>query len=178
MANELESPIDHWRRFRLLRYLVVGGANTAFAYLVYALGLVLGLPVPIASLISLLVSIVISFVSHGSLVFGHLSLPAFVRYVLNWSLMYLIYVGVVLGFMKFDVNPYLGGLVGMVVTTSLSFFLLGRVVFRTPVPSDATGAPGGPDVAAGHGHSQVATGNADRIAAPVGMSPHTGGDRS
>ncbi len=128
---------DLWHRTRSLRYLVVGAGNTAFAYLVYALGLVFGLPVPVASLVSLLCGIIVSFATQGSLVFGHLSPLAFVRFVLNWLVMYLIYVGLVLGLMAFEINPYLGGLAALVVTTTISFITLKRLVFRLPGRDDA-----------------------------------------
>jgi putative flippase GtrA len=119
-----------WQQFRLLRYLVVGGANTALAYLAYALGLWAGLPVPLASLVSLLFGIAVSFATQGRFVFGHLSSQAFVRYMLNWLAMYLLYVGVVLELNVVGINPYVGGLAATAVTTSLSFVILGRLVFR------------------------------------------------
>lgn len=137
MGHDMRGLSDLWQQTRWLRYLMVGAANTAFAYLVYALGLLFGLSVPLASLVSLLIGIIVSFATQGSLVFGHLSPLAFVRFVLNWLAMYLIYVGLVLGLMAFEINPYLGGLAALVVTTTISFITLKRLVFRPPGSDDA-----------------------------------------
>lgn len=128
------------RRFlghRGLRYLAVGAVNTGASYAVYASALLLGFSVPVASLASILFGILLSFATQGMLVFRQLSVAAFPRFVANWVIMYLAYVGVVLAAAEFGVSPYLGGLVALVVTIPLSYFVLSRFVF---VPTDA-GAP-------------------------------------
>lgn len=101
-------------------------------YGTYCLGLMSGLSVPAASLASILVGIVASFASQGAVVFGNVTVGAFFRFVANWTVMYLAYVGVVTGLGYVGVSPYLGGLLAFVPTTIVSYFVLRHYVFREP----------------------------------------------
>lgn len=114
---------------RVVRYVIVGGTNTLIAYLIYAAGLFFSLSVPLASLISLVLSIFISFLTHGAFVFGHLSSKALLKFLANWSVMYGVYVGIVLGLMEIGINAYVGGICATAVTASLSYVVMNRFVF-------------------------------------------------
>lgn len=120
----------HVLRSRGFRYLVVGAFNTGTSYAVYSSGLYLGLSVPGASLASILSGILLGFATQGLLVFRHLSVPVFFRFVGNWGIMYVVYVSVVLGASKIGVSPYMGGVIALIFTVPLSYFVLSRYVFR------------------------------------------------
>ena len=115
-----------------LRYFVVGAFNSLLGYSAYCLGLISGLSVPTASLASIAVGIVVSFSGQGLVVFGNVTVGAFFRFVANWTVMYLGYVGVVTGLRYVGVGPYLGGLIAFVPTTMVSYFVLRDHVFTAP----------------------------------------------
>lgn len=119
-------------RSRPLRYFVVGACNTLLGYGAYCLGLIGGLSVPAASLGSIVVGIVASFVTQGVVVFGNVTVGAFFRFVANWAVMYVAYVGVVIGLGYVGIGPYIGGLVAFVPTTIVSYFMLRHFVFSEP----------------------------------------------
>lgn len=124
------------RRFwnvRFLRFLVVGGFNTAFNYGVYALSIFLGAGHVIAATISFVVGIVVSFTTHGRIVFEKEGRGGFVPFVLAWLFIYGVYVFVLdLLVRRAGVNEYLAGLLMLPFTVVLSFVVLRFVVFRQP----------------------------------------------
>ena len=64
----------------LLRFLAVGGLNTAFGYISYAAFVLVGAPLWLAVSGSTVLAFLFNFVSYGGLVFGstsHLLLPRF-----------------------------------------------------------------------------------------------------
>jgi putative flippase GtrA len=113
-----------------LRYLVVGMINTGISFGAYAGGIAFGLPVALASLCAIVLGVLVSFAGQGALVFGDRSPAAFIRFVVSWGLMYMLHVGVVTGLGTLGLNAYLGGIVALVVTTSISYFVLRDFVFR------------------------------------------------
>jgi putative flippase GtrA len=67
-------------RMTFLRYLAVGGLNTAFGYLCYAAFVLAGAPIWLAVSSSTVLAILFNFFSYGGLVFGdtsHRLLPRF-----------------------------------------------------------------------------------------------------
>jgi putative flippase GtrA len=112
---------------------VVGGFNTAFNYGVYALSLFLGAGHVIAATISFVVGIVVSFTTHGRLVFESGGKRGFMPFVLSWLLIYAAYV-VVLDLLvrRAGMNEYLAGAVMLPFTVVLSYVILRFVVFRKP----------------------------------------------
>jgi putative flippase GtrA len=115
---------------RPLRFLLVGALNTSLGYGVYCLSLYAGLSVPLASLVAIVFGVTISFLTQGFVVFGNATKAAFVRFVVNWAIMYGAYVGVVALLQSAGLTPYLGGLVAGVATTAVSYFILRDHVFR------------------------------------------------
>jgi putative flippase GtrA len=109
---------------------LVGALNTLLGYGAYCLSLYGGLSVSVASLVAIVVGVLVSFTTQGFVVFGHVTVRAFFRFMVNWALMYGVYVGVVSGLQKVGVSPYFGGLVAFVPTTTVSYFILRDYVFR------------------------------------------------
>jgi putative flippase GtrA len=115
-----------WRR--LLRFLVVGGFNTALSLGVYFLALYwLAWPYYIASAASIVLGIVVGFKAHGAFVFG--SAGSFWRYVLCWSL---IYVGntLLIALIRGYVGDYWAQIILLPFTTALSYYLMKKLVYR------------------------------------------------
>lgn len=116
-------------RHRPLRFLVAGAFNTLVSYGTYVLLLLLGLNLPLAGLLSLIVGISVGFVTQGRYVFGNLSPRSLVRFVLAWMFMYLVHLGIVMGLQRLGISPYLGALAALAVLTALSYFVLRDLVF-------------------------------------------------
>jgi putative flippase GtrA len=68
-----------------LRYLVVGGLNTAFGYLCYAAFVLAGAPIWLAVGSSTVLAIVFNFFSYGGLVFGDTSRRLLPRFLVFYA---------------------------------------------------------------------------------------------
>jgi len=113
------------------RFVIVGAFNTTIAYCLYALFIFLDFSVAAASDLSLVINLGISFTTQGSIVFGHLSFGALLRFIVVWLSMYALYVLTVLTLKQYGLNAYAGGLVATVLVTLVSFFLQRHLVFRS-----------------------------------------------
>ncbi len=71
--------------YQMIRYSFVAIINTIFSYGVYALGVYLAFTYQIASLASVILGIIFSFMTQGALVFRGVSILSFVRYVGVWG---------------------------------------------------------------------------------------------
>jgi putative flippase GtrA len=64
-----------------LRYLAVGGLNTAFGYITYAVFVVTGAPLWLGVAGSTILALLFNFFSYGGLVFGNTSYRLFPRFL-------------------------------------------------------------------------------------------------
>jgi len=130
-----------WRH-ALARYLVVGVANTGFSYGVYALALALGCSYPVASLISLIAGICLSFKTQGRFVFRNAQNSLFGRFVASWVLVYLFNVGVIWVFVRLGFEPFTAGALALPFNVAAGFLLQRFFVFggqRAPERRDTGG---------------------------------------
>ena len=111
------------------RYVVVGVANTAFAYAVYAGALFAGASYPLASLISLALGILVSFKTQGTIVFQNASNSLFGRYVLGWLLAYLVNIGIITLFVRLGQDAFIAGALALPFNVALGFVLQRYFVF-------------------------------------------------
>ena len=114
--------------WQLLRYVIVGGLNTALSLAVYYVALHgFGLPYYQASALAVLVGIVVGFKAHGALVFN--SKGSFLRYVLVWGS---IYVGniALIALVREYTGDYWAPIVLLPFTTLLAYVLLNKLVFK------------------------------------------------
>lgn len=137
----LARAVDSFRRRRPLRFLVIGVFNTAVSYGSYSLLVLSGINLPLASLLGLLLGIFVGFLTQGRIVFGNATRSSFVRFVLAWTAMYFVHLGIVLGLMRFGVHPVAGGAVALCVITALSYFVLRDLVFRADAGSPDLSLP-------------------------------------
>ena len=117
---------------RFLRFLVVGGLNTAFGYGVYALFIYLGTGYIIASTLSFALGIFASYRSHAKFVFGSRGgmNQSFVLYLASWLLLYVANITALGVLIRNDVDSYLAGAVLVPPMAVLSFVVLRFIVFR------------------------------------------------
>jgi putative flippase GtrA len=117
-------------RPQFMRYLAVGAANTGFSILVYWAMLWAGLAVPLASLASLVVGILISFTTQSRFVFDNRDPWKLLPYFIVWSILYAFYLGLTWLLMRCGLDAYAAGFLSTPATVLLSYFLQKAFVFR------------------------------------------------
>lgn len=113
-----------------IRFLIVGSANTALSYAIYAGLYAAGLNYCLASLGSIIVGIGISYLSQGILVFGNMSIAAFGRFILIWGLIYAAHIAMVAVCIEIGIGAYWGGVVAFPISAVLSYLLQKFAVFK------------------------------------------------
>jgi putative flippase GtrA len=117
-------------RPQFMRYLAVGAANTGFNILVYWAMLWAGLAVPLASLASVVVGILISFTTQSRFVFDNRDPRKLLPYFIVWSILYAFNLGLIWLLMGCGLDAYAAGFLSTPATVLLSYFLQKAFVFR------------------------------------------------
>jgi putative flippase GtrA len=132
----MSEPDTFWTRIapllrpQFMRFLAVGAANTGFSTLVYWAMLWAGLAVPLASLVSLVVGILISFTTQSRFVFDNRDPRKLPPYFIVWSILYAFYLGMTWLLMRCGLDAYAAGFLSTPATVLLSYFLQKAFVFR------------------------------------------------
>jgi len=113
-----------------IRFVLVGGLNTAFSYAIYAACIFLGLGYVLASAASMAGGILFSYRTTRRLVFD--SGGSLARFTACYLAIYCLTVAQLHLLDSFGVDPYLSGLIAAPVSALASFTLLRLVVFRNP----------------------------------------------
>jgi putative flippase GtrA len=123
--QNLPMPLRHF-----VHFILVGGINTCFGYLVYAGMVYAGLRPSLALLVATVLGVAFNFVSFGKLVFKRIAwkrMPFFAAiYVLN----YLVNAFLLGKVQVFIPSPYLAQAVILPLSVLFLFFMLRRFVFR------------------------------------------------
>ena len=114
----------------VMLFALIGFLNTAFAYLVYAASLYVGLPYPVAIILSMAASILVGFVGQGRLVFRNSDPSRIVRYVVMWGLLLLVHTAIVNRSVAYGFTTYVGGLLAILPVVSLSYVIQKYYVFK------------------------------------------------
>ena len=117
-------------RPQFMRFLAVGAANTGFNILVYWAMLWAGLAVPLASLASIVVGILISFTTQSRFVFDNRDPWKLLPYFIVWSILYAFNLGLIWLLMRCGLDAYAAGFLSTPATVLLSYFLQKAFVFR------------------------------------------------
>lgn len=112
------------------RFVIVGIINTLFYYLVYAVGIYIGLYFTFATLLATLLGIVFSFKNFGKFVFYRKENSRIYKFLLSYILLYFINIGLIALMQNSITNYYLSGFVAVIICALLSFFLNKFYVFR------------------------------------------------
>lgn len=135
MAGLTATPDFGPERRQLLRYLIVGAANTAFAYAIYAVGISLGLSYQLASLGALIAGICSGFIIQGKVAFRSQLENRFLPFVALWVLLYLANIVLIGTFAFFGTNLFLAGLLAAVPVNAASYLAMRAVIFTPKPPS-------------------------------------------
>lgn len=130
MSNVAENFRTLFGRYSSIRYVLVGILNTGFSYVVYALLIFLGAPIAWASLGALLMGILWSFTTHGKIVFKNLSKASFLKFVVNWVVIYVLNVQLIYKLLEWNMNAYTAAAVATIPITIISYFSLKYLVFK------------------------------------------------
>jgi putative flippase GtrA len=121
-----------WRSLHQgIRFVLVGGLNTAFSYVVYAACIFIGGGYVLASAASMAGGILFSHMTTGRLVFAGASPGSLARFAACYLLVYGFNLLLLYSLDRLGVDPYLSGLIVALPGALLSFVLLKLVVFRT-----------------------------------------------
>ncbi len=117
-------------KIRPVRFILVGGLNTAFSYSVYSLFLFFGANYAIANLLALSIGIFFSFHTHGQFVFKNTKKDLLYRYIFSWMVIYISNIFMIKKLIEVGLNSYVAGALTIVPIGFLSYFLQKFLVFR------------------------------------------------
>lgn len=118
-------------RSKFIRFLLVGGLNTAFGYGVYALLILLGVPYPLAVFLSTAAGVLFNFKTYGTLVFGSRDNRLLGRFIAVYALIYVLNLIPLAWAKRNGVSLIVAGAVVALPMAAISFVLNRRFVFRT-----------------------------------------------
>ena len=131
----LRSLIAKAKSRRIVRFFIVGTANTSFSYLIYAGMLFLGLSYQLANFIALVLGILFSFKTQGHLVFQNSDNRLFGRFVISWALIYLCTITLIGWIITLGFDAYSAGALALPFSVVLSYLTQKYFVFRQPATS-------------------------------------------
>lgn len=112
-----------------MRFVLVGGVNTAFSYGVYAACIYAGAGYAAASAVSMIAGILWSYRTTGGLVFRATG-GSLARFAACYGIVYLFSVALLAVMDAFGINAYLSGLLVAAPAAALSYALLKLLVFN------------------------------------------------
>ena len=115
---------------QFLRFVLVGGLNTAFGVGFYCLAIHVGIPYYIATLLSNVLGVCFNFITTGNLVFRDNNPRLIFRFVVAYVLIYFINTAVVKAFILLGMNNYWAGILATPVVALCSYSLLKYFVYR------------------------------------------------
>ena len=115
--------------FQVVRFVLVGLLNTVFGYLLYAALLAAGLEFRLASFGALLLGILFSFRTQGTLVFRNRNPRLIFRFAACWLLIYAANIASIQLLMKYGFGAYEAGAITVPMIAVLSYVVQKRLVF-------------------------------------------------
>ena len=116
---------------QLIRFLIIGGVNTVFAYCVYAFFIFVGLHYSLAVLLATVIGTCFSFKTMGTMVFDNPDNKLIFKFVAVYTGCYFLNVGILRTFTVIGLtNLYLAGLFSSSLVALVSFCLNKWVVFK------------------------------------------------
>ncbi|MBQ3667203.1 MAG: GtrA family protein [Elusimicrobiaceae bacterium] len=124
---------------QIIRFLIIGGVNTVFAYCIYALSIFLGAHYTLAVLLSTVIGTCFSFKTMGTMVFDNPDNMLIFKFIAVYTGCYFLNVGILRLLTLAGVrNLYVAGITSMLLVSAVSFCLNKWVVFRKKDKIDQT----------------------------------------
>ena len=115
---------------RFLRFLVVGGVNTLFGYIVYAGFILLNLHYSLAALFSTIIGVIFNFFTTGRIVFNNRSANVLVRFFGVYAVYYVLNVSLLKLLTTHGLSSLVSGAITALPLATLSYFLNKTFVFK------------------------------------------------
>ncbi len=119
------------RDSQFLRFLLSGGINTLFGYVVYAVGILAGAPIWLALLGGMVTGSVFNFFTTGGYAFRQLSPKLYPRFLACYLLLYGVNLALIEWLSAWISNTLLIQALLLVPLALLSYFMMARLVFAT-----------------------------------------------
>lgn len=117
-----------------VRFIIAGSANTLFCYVIFTISLFCGLERTWAMSVATLATILVSFLVMGYYVFEcGLTLRRFVMFFAMQGMGYVLNISLLTLISKSGVSDYLSGLISLLATAFVTFFMSKYVVFFKPI---------------------------------------------
>lgn len=117
------------KRPSFISFLLVGGLNTLFSYCVFALLIFLQLHYTVAVFLASALGVLFNFKSFGRLVFKSNDNSLLFRFLLVYSVVYFVNIGILKACDWSGINMYLAGFVSAIPSAGVSFLLMRQFVF-------------------------------------------------
>lgn len=117
-----------------VKFLIVGGLNTAFSYGIYALFIFVGLNYLLASALSFVISIIVSFKMHGKFVFSDRPNRSFYVYAFSWLVIYFVNACSLVLLVSHGMSSYVAGIVLIPPISVFAFLIMKYVAFKVEIP--------------------------------------------
>jgi len=118
-------------RTTFLRFLVAGGFNTLFGWLVYAASILMGAPLWLALIIAIVTGIGFNFVTLGGYAFQDMAMKRFPRFVLSYALIYITNLTCLKVLEPWLSSPIWGQLILTPPLAIFSYVVLSRMTFNS-----------------------------------------------
>jgi putative flippase GtrA len=122
----LETLFSH----QFVRFLALGGLNTAIGYGIYAILILFGLVPELALLMATTIGIVVNYFTTGRMVFGNRGNGLFFKFMLVYAVMYILNAVALRGLLLAGISPLIAQAIILPVTAIATFLAFRKLVFR------------------------------------------------
>jgi len=116
-----------------LRFLIAGGFNTFFGWLIFSMLILMDVQTWIALILTNLVGIGVNFVTQGAYAFRNMSLNRFPSFIASYVAIYTVNLIGINAMRNWVENPIISQLILTLPLAILSFCLLSKFVFKPEV---------------------------------------------
>ncbi len=139
LFKKLLGIIQNFWRIRFVRFLVVGGINTGFGYLIYSIFILLKIHYSLASLFGTIIGVIFNFFTTGNFVFRNKNPKLIIRFCLVYGVTYLINLVFLRIFNGLHMNMVVAGGILLLPMALVSYFLNKVLVFSINVKDTTIG---------------------------------------
>lgn len=129
-SNRMGSLVMRSISNKFIRFLFVGGLNTAFGYSIYVILIYLHLHYSLAALMATILGVLFNFKTTGRLVFKSKNNRLLFKFICVYVIIYVINIASLKVFNSFKVDMYLAGAVLLLPMAVIAFILNRNLVFK------------------------------------------------
>lgn len=128
--NICQTPLKRMLKQQVIRFIAVGVINTLFGYGIYALLIYLGLNYMVAVLFATVAGVLFNFKTIGRYVFKSNDSSLLLKFIIVYSIIYGINVGLIRLFSLWNIDYYTAGFLAIIPCAAISFILNKLFVFQ------------------------------------------------